>query len=327
VEAGRLVIDLPTEAVEALALRCRDLAQRGIELEQVAAADLALGELAGFVANLRTELTDGQGMHIVLGFPVDELSGSEIELFFWAVGLGLGRAVSQSVMGERLGHVIDVTATDPNARAYRNNSELSPHTDPADLLAFLCLESAREGGVSRFVSALAVHEEIRVRRPDLLERLYRGFRYHRTGEQPPGCPDITPHRIPVFSWAEGLLSCRYVRAYIDVAAAEDPTIELTDADLEALEFLEEIAGDPAFHVEFTLQPGEAVFANNFTVLHARTGFSDDVAAGRRRHLLRLWLAADPPRPLVADIQHFEGEPGIQPQPGKMPSHGTHSETN
>ncbi|MBL6759598.1 MAG: hypothetical protein O2986_10360 [Actinomycetota bacterium] len=37
-------------------------------------------------------------------------------------------------MGERLGHVINMTDIDPNARAYRRNDELTPHTDPADVL-------------------------------------------------------------------------------------------------------------------------------------------------------------------------------------------------
>jgi hypothetical protein len=224
-------------------------------------------------------------------------------------------------MGERLGHIIDVTKTDPNARAYRNKSELTPHSDPADMLSFLCIHPAARGGVSRFCSSIAIHEEIRRTRPDLLERLYRGYRYHRLGEQQPGDPEITAHRVPVFSTFEGVTSCRYVRQYLEVAADERPDINLDSVDREALDLLESLAADPSFHFEFTLQAGEAVFANNFTVFHARSSFENDPALPPR-HLLRLWLSADPRRPIAPEVLHYEGEPGIQPIPGRTPSYAT-----
>ena len=63
--------------------------------------------------------------------------------------------------------------------------------------------------------------------------------------------------------------------------------------------------------------GEAVVANNYTVFHARTAFTD--SPEQRRHLLRLWLAADPPRPVVPETRQYPGEPGIPAQPGRTPS--------
>jgi len=293
----------------------------GTSIEQLASDDLPLGPLGSTIDELAHRLRDGTGFALVSGFPTAELSADEIERFFWGVGLRLGRPVSQSVMGERLGHVRDATATDPNARAYRNKSELTPHSDPADFLSFLCINPAASGGISRFVSSMTIHEEIRRRRPDLLGRLYHGYRYHRLGEQQPGFPDITPHRIPVFSEHDGYVSCRYVRQYIEVAADEDPTISLDELDRQAFELLEALAADPTLHHEFTMQAGEAVFANNFTVLHARGSFEDDPDQPAR-HLLRLWLAAEPPRPLTPNIMHFEGEPGIAPVEGRMPSYAT-----
>ncbi len=316
---------LPADGVDELITTVKSLrSERGVEaidVETVEADDLPLGSLTESIAQLRHELLHGSGFALVDGFPVDRLIDNEIELFFWAIGLAIGRPVSQSVMGERLGHVRDVTKTDPNARAYRNKSELTPHTDPADVLTFLCINPAAVGGVSRFVSSATIHEEIRNSRPDLLARLYRGYRYHRLGEQQPGMPDITTHRVPVFSHHEGHTSCRYVRHYLEVAADEDPTITIDDTDREALDLLESLAADPELHLEFTMDSGEAVFANNFTVMHARSSFEDDPALPPR-HLLRLWLAADPPRPLTPNIQHYEGEPGIQPVEGRTPSYAT-----
>ena len=248
---------------------------------------------------------------------MDRCTVDETALMFWGIGLRLGRAVSQSVMGERLGHVINMTDTDPHARAYRNRSELSPHSDPGDIVSFLCIRPAPSGGVSRFVSSLSVFEEIRRERPELLAVLARGFRYHRFGEQGPEDDPITPHRIPVFSERDGLVSSRYVREYVEIAADEDPSIVLTDIDDEAIRVLEETANSPGLALDFTMAAGEAVVANNFTVFHARTAFTD--SPEHRRHLLRLWLAADPPRPVVPETRHYLGEPGIPPQTDRTPS--------
>jgi len=291
----------------------------GRPVESLTADELPLGGLADEIDAVSCELVDGPGFVVLDGFPVDELTTDETERVFWGIGLRLGTPVSQSVMGERLGHIRDVTAVDPNARAYRNKSELTPHTDPADILTFLCLQPAAVGGVSRFVSSSTVHEVMKAERPDLLARLYRGFRYHRLGEHRRGSLPITEHRVPVFSTCEGFTSCRYVRVYFEEAAAADPSIEITDIDREAVEMFESLAADPSLHHEFTLASGEAVFANNFTVLHARSGFENDPKRPPR-HLLRLWLSTEPKRPIRPEVLHFDGEPGVPAVEGRTPSY-------
>jgi hypothetical protein len=65
------------------------------------------------------------------GLPIEEYSKDDLGLIFWGIGTHLGRGLSQSVMGDRLGHVKDFSREDPGARAYRNKQELSPHTDRA----------------------------------------------------------------------------------------------------------------------------------------------------------------------------------------------------
>jgi alpha-ketoglutarate-dependent taurine dioxygenase len=50
-----------------------------------------------------------------------------------------------------------------------------------------------------------------------------------------------------------------------------------------------MSNDPSFNVFMDLQPGDMQFVNNFHVLHARTAYEDDRAAGKVRHLKRLWL--------------------------------------
>ena len=57
-------------------------------------------------------------------------------------------------------------------------------------------------------------------------------------------------------------------------------------------------------------------------VHLSTDYVFDGAGEAPRHLLRLWLAAEPPRPVAPNILHFEGEPGIQPVAGRTPSYAT-----
>ena len=130
-------VDLDPEEDTTLEAAAIELSARAVNPTDMEPSDLPLGRLAETIGKVREELLYGSGMVLLRGLPADRLSSREIALYFWGVGLRLGRAVSQSVMGERLGRVVDVTDVDPHARAYRNRSELTPHTDPADLVAFL----------------------------------------------------------------------------------------------------------------------------------------------------------------------------------------------
>ena len=57
-----------------------------------------------------------------------------------------------------------------------------------------------------------------------------------------------------------------------------------------------MCADPQFHAAMEMQPGDMQFVNNYHVLHAREGYTDNREAGRIRHLKRLWLETD----LLAD---------------------------
>ena len=178
-------------AFEAAVARVRDG-----PLEAVGRADFALPGIAEDVAAWRAEVMDGRGLLLLRGFPVGTWSADDIARLYWGLGSHFGEAVSQSVMGDRLGHVVDVAGKDPKERAYRNSTELALHTDACDAVAMLCLQKAARGGVSGFTSGLAVYNVIRNERPELLEPLFRGYRYHRFGEQLPGEAPVTPHRVP-----------------------------------------------------------------------------------------------------------------------------------
>ncbi len=208
--------------------------------------------------------------------------------------------VGQDAQGSLLGHVRDegVERTDPSVRLYRTRQRQDFHTDGADLVGLLCLQRARSGGESRIASSAAVYNELLRRRPDLVEVLYRPMHWDRNDEQPEGEPPT--FELPVFSDLGGTPRVFYIGWYIRDAQRHPGTPPLTEEQLAALDELEAIANDPAFHLEMDFQPGDIQLLNNGRILHAREAYEDHDDPAQRRHLLRLWLAA----------HHFDAVEGL-----------------
>lgn len=288
--------------------------RKGLGLDDITAESFPLGAIADDIAGLYDQVMNGRGIAFLRGLPVERYSEDDIGLIFFGIGAHLGTARSQSVLGDRLGHVIDVGGKDRRERAYRNSVELTPHTDACDIIAMLCLRPAASGGVSGYCSTHAIYNEIVANHPGHLESLYRGWPFHRFGEEGPGESPVTPYNVPVFAWRDDVLSCRHLRAYAEMAAKETGN-PMTAADVAALDCVDELACREDLLFETLLGPGEATFINNYTVLHTRTGFDDADDPALRRHFLRLWLAVDEPRPMPAEIRSYAGR-GITAQEGR-----------
>lgn len=279
-------------------------------LEDITQQDFALAPIARDVAAWCDEVLHGRGFIVLRDLPVDRYGEEDLTTIFWGLGTYFGRAVSQSNLGDRMGHVIDVGGKDRRERAYRNSRELTLHTDRADILGMMCLQKAMRGGVSGYASAHTIYNEMLATRPELVEHLFEGFHYHRRGEQQDGEPAVTPEKVPVWSECEDELSVVYLRSYIDMGANElgQP---LSAQQLEALDLFETLADREDIKLTFTLEPGEAIFFNNCVLLHNRTSFEDHPEPDRRRHLLRLWLMLDGRRPLAPAVHAYKGTRGIQ----------------
>jgi Taurine catabolism dioxygenase TauD, TfdA family len=72
---------------------------------------------------------------------------------------------------------------------------------------------------------------------------------------------------------------------------------LTPEDIEALDMLAELAGDPELRLNMKFMAGDIQFLHNHTILHARSAYEDWPEVERKRHLLRLWLSPPGARPL------------------------------
>jgi len=265
------------------------------------------------------EVRSGRGFVLLQGLPMDGMGLARFAAEISVIGIRFGTALSQNAEGELLGHVIDATREEATPRLFRSNLELRPHTDNTAMVLLACWHKAQMGGETSLTSALTVHEELRRKRPDLLELLYRGFYCHRRGEEAPGEAPVTPYRVPVFALVDGVLSCRYQRALI-TAGQRELGMPLSPREVEALDVFDEIATAPENQLTFTLERGDVLVVNNYTVLHARTGFVEHRDPTRRRHLLRLWLDAPAFRAVPPEFHLFAGANGVPPQPGRTCSY-------
>jgi hypothetical protein len=145
------------------------------------------------------------------------------------------------------------------------------------------------------VSSVTIFNELRRRRPDLARVLFEPVETDRRGEAAPGQQPY--FRIPVFNWHAGLLTTIYHRPYIESARRFPDVPPLSPAQTEALDTFDALANDPALHFFMEFRAGDIQLVCNHSLLHDRTAFEDWPEPGRKRHLLRLWLAPADARPL------------------------------
>ena len=305
---------LTQEKIEAFEEALRVFGSTGKDTEDMISTDFPLHPIKTDLDRWHNTIQEGRGLLVLTGFPVDRLSKEECGNAFYGLGSQFGEAQSQSLMGDRLGHVVNVGGKDSRERAYRNSTELSLHTDASDIVGMMCLVKAKKGGVSGYCSAPAVFNRLLDQHPDLLDILCEGFRYHLFGEQEPGDPPVTSHKIPVFSESQGYLSVSYLRSYIELAF-DELGIRKSVLEQRALDTFDQIAHSPEFRLDYLMEPGDIAFFNNYTVLHTRTEFFEHTDPEKRRHLLRLWLRAWKPRPLDQDVNTYRERKGIVQRSG------------
>ncbi len=238
-------------------------------------------------------LETGRGFTVLSGFPVDRLSADEARIAYAGVCSYFGNPIVQNGAAERMVDVRDIGREySHRSRGYSGTALLPFHTDgtkgEAEMLHYtglLCLETAAEGGLSAIASATTVYNEVITRRPELMPVLKRGFHHHRQGDHPADHSPISAERIPVFSFSNGLLHCRFNRNNMEWAGREG--VALNDLERDALGFVDEIVAGPDTPLSMDLRKGDLQIINNFTILHSRSEYID--APDRKRHLLRLWL--------------------------------------
>ena len=231
--------------------------------------DVSLPDLDVVIDGLATVLMEGRGVAMVRGFPVRDHDERTIALIYRFFCCRMGRLLSQSKRRERIGFVAHRPDRILELRGYERAGRQTLHTDMEAVLGMLCVRRANEGRESRLASALAIHDEIRASRPDLLEPLCRGFPVG-WGEEPPDRPNngYSEYDVPVLSWNDGRISVCHLPPQVREAAELSGTT-LAGAAADALDLFAHMCEREDIVLTLALDEGEAYFINNYNTLHAR----------------------------------------------------------
>ena len=285
-------VPVPEAAVQELDAAVDRFRNARRPVESLRPEALALNACAGVMRAVHACLVHGAGMAIIDRLPVERYSVDDNRAVAWLLASLLGRVVAQKQDGVFLYDVRDTgKSLEYGVRRSLTNLAQPFHTDgpwltrtPA-FVGLFCLQSATDGGLSRYTSLLTAHNEVRRKHPELLPRLYQPFHWDRQAEHAPDEPKFATH--PVFAFDGRALSVRYYDDYVvkGYALAGEP---LDARGREALHAMREAVDAPAHWVEFRIETGQFQYLNNRLFAHCRTEFHDTPGGDRRRHMIRVW---------------------------------------
>ncbi|KAJ5340419.1 hypothetical protein N7541_009543 [Penicillium brevicompactum] len=279
-------------------------------LTGISKQNFPLPNLSVRLEELRKDLIDGKGFFLFRGLPVREWDLQKCATAYMGLGTYLGYFVSQNGRGHVLGHVKDLgedpTKTD-RVRIYRTNARQYFHTDGADFVGLLCIAKSLSGGESDIASTHHVFNTLQESHPDVAQTLCEpNWYFDRKGEVSEGEEEWI--RGSIF-YLENDRSDSPPRVYAKFDPMNVTSLArfnsgpnarippLSEKQKYALDVFEKTCAELSLHM--ILAPGDIQFLSNAQVFHARTAYTDhppgavdeDGLPARRRHLMRLWLAA------------------------------------
>lgn len=262
--------------------------QGDVDFADLTPALFPLPTLGAFMAGLRDTLHHGRGFMLLRGLPRERYTQDDMAWIYAGLGVHLGRLLPQSYHGELLGHVIDVSDIEKQARGYHAGGAQKFHTDTCDVVSLMCVQAAKSGGVSRIVSVAALHDRLLETRPDLLKTLYGEWVFRRMELDAELGNGTLVKRVVIFSRESGEFTCNISGSYPRRAVAAGDAV-MSPLQLEALDEIQRLAALPEFYLDMSIGEGDIQFLNNRVLLHGRTGYEDWPEIARRRHLFRMWL--------------------------------------
>lgn len=289
--AGRLA--LPADVEQELDRVVAALDRDPLPLLLLRPRDFALDAARAFMRDVKRTIDDGPGFAIVDRLPVERWSADSARAVWWLLASLVARPVAQKWDGTSIYDVTDLGRPPGNGvRPDVTNAEQNFHTDnsynnvPPHYVGLMCLRTAMEGGVSGIVSFATAHEKMRLRHPDLLQRLYEPFYFDRQREHAPGDVMTTYH--PMLEDKDGRLIARL--SHFQVKNGQKLAgVPLDPQGAAALEAFEAILNEPGMSARFQFEPGQMQIIDNRALGHKRTSFRDWPEPERKRLLVRLWL--------------------------------------
>lgn len=272
--------------------------QRGLDICAIDSGEFPLPTLSATLREISSELKSGSGFSLLHGFPVEEYEYTDLEKMYWGLCSHLGRGVTQNGEGGLIHYVSDGNLRPKQGtRGVGQPQETPLHVDLTDIASLLCVQQAPDDPPSRVGSSATLFNEILEHRPALLERLFHGFEWDRMEEHGTDEAPSSGYHVPLFSIANGQLSCRYNRNWI-TSAMKRSAGQVSAEDNELFDFIDALGAKHCF--EFPFKRGDVQFCSNYVVMHGRAAHSLVEEEARKRVLLRIWLE-------VPDFREFADE--------------------
>ena len=250
--------------------------------------------LKEYVENLKNKiLINGCGFFVINGHELSNLSLDEKRSIYTIISKIIGELLEQNKDHEKVVVIKDLGKTMKTGGRYHQTKEGgSYHTDgshifknPPDYVGLLCINPAKSGGVSKFMSAYTIHNKL-LKKQKLQKILYEKFHHDKKNENM-GEENATRFE-PIFQFVNNELKFKYQRELI-FTGHEKAKQPLTQIQIQAIEFLEEILSNSDQVVTYTLKSGDMMFSNNRWLIHDRTLFEDFEDEKLKRLLLRTWI--------------------------------------
>ena len=249
------------------------------------------------INSLKNEIIiHGVGLLIIDGTCFHDFSKDEIKHIYELICNVLGTLYVQNIKDEKIVEIKDEGKSMSSGGRYHQTKEGgsyhtdSPHwKDVPDVVGLFCVNQAKKGGESKFVSTYTIHNQILKQQNEKLKTLYEKFYFDKRGEfQHNEAQTIFE---PVFIFDNGKLRCRYLRNYI-MSGHEIENIPLSSLQKESIDLLEKITQTPDNVLSYDLKTNDMVFFDNHRMLHGRTEFEDYEEEDKKRRLLRTWIKID-----------------------------------
>lgn len=279
--------EFDTAQVTALENALAGVKRQDLTVPGISRRDFPLPALTTMLTNVSNDLKSGRGFALLHGFPTDQHSTEDLTLMYWGLCAHIGVGVTQNSEAGFIHYVTDgALRPKQGARGVGFPKESRLHVDLMDIVTLLCVRQANDDPDSWIASSTTIHNEILKRWPDALPRLYEGFEWGRMNEHSAGESATSGYKVPVFSNADGAVSCQYNRAWIENANAKLDA-PMTEADSLILDLIDDIAKD--VRLEFPFHAGDIQFCNNYTTLHGRAAHRMEHSEDQKRILTRIWL--------------------------------------
>ena len=239
-------------------------------------------------------LIQGCGFCVINGTNFTAFDKHELSNIHILISKIFGELLIQNKQGEQSVEVKDLGKTLSTGGRYHHTKEGgSYHTDgchifenPPDYVGLLCLNPAKNGGVSKFISAYTIHNKLQEDK-NLLRILYEKFYMDKRNENQ---ADETPTQfVPIFTYNNGKLNCRCCQRELIDSGHEKMNKPLTEYQKNALDNLDKLLANENFAVSYLLKKGDMMYSNNKWLIHDRTDFEDSDDENLKRALLRTWI--------------------------------------